>query len=614
MRKLLFALIAAATPVAAAASVEFSYVPDGANLLGYGFGKVETYDVAIRISDPSLVGAKITGLSVPVTTAEGVSGISGWLSTSLKLSNNAAAPDIVTVDAQVVDGVISVTFPEPYTITSDGVYAGYTFKVEAVETEAQKNPIVVADGSNPEGLYVHANRTYRKWTSLAGTTGAVSALAVTLEGDFQPDVVAVALSDCYGVKGAPAPVGVTLTNNGTTSVSNFTYTYTLSPSGLTGQGVAELDKAIAARLGQEGKGWISVTCPDTYEPQTLTVTVTEVNGSPNRSSEATASATITPMDFIPEALPLMEEYTGLWCGWCPRGFIALEEMGRRYPERFIGVSFHNGDVMQITADYPIDIDGYPGATLNRALSLDPYYGTSSSTDLGIENDWQAFTEIFPDGDLKVDLCWADEARTTLKATASARFVEDHKDADYRLSYMVVADGLGASQSIAWMQSNYYSGKVMNGYGWEVFTEGGAKVPGLVFNDIVVYAGDYVGEAGSVPSDITRGVYYSDEFTVALSDMVNLNGESLVQDPSKLRVVAVLTDAATGKFVNCNRSGYPGESGVGTLGAEAARVVSVAYHDLSGRQLSAPAGGGVTLRTEILSDGTSRTRKVILSPR
>lgn len=607
-------MAASAVTAASAASVDFSYAPADAPLMGYGFGKVETYDVAIRISDPGLVGAKIIGIHVPITTDEGITGISGWLATSLKLSSNAAAPDIASVEGAIVDGVISVTFPEPYTITSEGVYAGYTFKVGAVDTEQQKNPLVVVDAVGSDGLYIHANRTYRKWTSLAESTGTVSALAVVLEGDFQPDVVSVAVDDCYGVKNGSSPVNVTLTNNGTTSVSNFSYTYTLSPSGLTGQGIAELETAIPAQLGQKGKGMISVTCPDTYEPQTLSVTITEINGNPNLSPAATASAVITPVDFIPEARPLMEEYTGLWCGWCPRGFIALEEMGRRYPERFIGVSFHNSDVMQITEDYPYDVAGFPDAVMNRELELDPYYGTTSGTDLGIAGNWQALTEVFPDADLKVTLHWTDETHTKLQAIASTRFVFDHADADYRLSYMVVSDGLTCpdpSQAVAWAQSNYYAGNTLvSGYGWEVFTQGASKVPGLVFNDIVVYAKDYLGKVGSVPSNITRGINYTDEFSVNLSDIVNIDGNSIVQDPSKLRVVAVLTDASTGKFVNCNRSDYPGESGIGSLSVGGARVTGVIYHDLSGRRLDSPAKGGVTICTEILSDGTTRTYKTM----
>ena len=58
---------------------------------------------------------------------------------------------------------------------------------------------------------------------------------------------------------------------------------------------------------------------------TESVNVLKVNGVDNEE-EAVAEAT-TPV-FVLNTLPrhrsLLEEYTGLWCGWCPRGFVALE--------------------------------------------------------------------------------------------------------------------------------------------------------------------------------------------------------------------------------------------------------------------------------------------------
>ena len=41
-----------------------------------------------------------------------------------------------------------------------------------------------------------------------------------------------------------------------------------------------------------------------------------------------------------------EELTGTWCGWCPRGAVALENMRNKYPDTFIGIAVHGGDVMQ----------------------------------------------------------------------------------------------------------------------------------------------------------------------------------------------------------------------------------------------------------------------------
>ena len=67
-------------PLAAGALKVFSYAPDGSTPYLWGNKKKETYDVAIKITDQSLVGARITGFKVPIATNEAISDVSGWKS------------------------------------------------------------------------------------------------------------------------------------------------------------------------------------------------------------------------------------------------------------------------------------------------------------------------------------------------------------------------------------------------------------------------------------------------------------------------------------------------------------------------------------------------------
>ena len=43
--------------------------------------------------------------------------------------------------------------------------------------------------------------------------------------------------------------------------------------------------------------------------------------------------------------------------------------------------------------------------------------------------------------MEVAVEWTDESHSAVKATATTRFIESHSGADYRLSYLLVADGL-----------------------------------------------------------------------------------------------------------------------------------------------------------------------------
>ena len=112
----------------------------------------------------------------------------------------------------------------------------------------------------------------------------------------------------------------------------------------------------------------------------------------------------------------------------------------------------------------------------------------------------------------------------------------------------------------------------------------------------------------MPYDIVSCETYTHEITVPVSDIINIEGESLMQDNARLRVIAVLMNADTNEVINCGRSGFVSSSGVSTLKADNARVVKVICHDLTGRQVTAPVPGSIGIRTEILSDGTSRSVK------
>lgn len=63
----------------------------------------------------------------------GIANPVAWLSSELKLKRKNGrylnAPDIAEATATVTDGVLSVSFAEPYVIPAEGVYVGYSFEV-----------------------------------------------------------------------------------------------------------------------------------------------------------------------------------------------------------------------------------------------------------------------------------------------------------------------------------------------------------------------------------------------------------------------------------------------------------------------------------------------------
>ncbi len=109
----------------------------------------------------------------------------------------------------------------------------------------------------------------------------------------------------------------------------------------------------------------------------------------------------------------------------------------------------------------------------------------------------------------------------------------------------------------------------------IFTHGPKSVYGLTFNDVVLALPQPFGYTGSVPAEIEAGETYRHSCIINVDDIVNVYGDPVVQDRTKLRVVAAMIDRKTNRAVNCSSSGYADMSSVGTVG-NGADIVSTTY--------------------------------------
>ena len=60
-------------------AVEFTY--GVSDLMYWGTKKVETYDIAIRLNDPMLIGKQVTALQVPFPSTAGMADFKAWITT-----------------------------------------------------------------------------------------------------------------------------------------------------------------------------------------------------------------------------------------------------------------------------------------------------------------------------------------------------------------------------------------------------------------------------------------------------------------------------------------------------------------------------------------------------
>ena len=294
-------------------------------------------------------------------------------------------------------------------------------------------------------------------------------------------------------------------------------------------------------------------------------------------------------NVLPKRRSVMEEFTGTWCGNCPRGFVALEVLNRLYPDDFIGLSYHNNDTMEVMTQnyFPVSISGFPSADIDRRYgSVDPFYGKMSSG-FGIEQLWKQSCQIMAPAAIEAEASF-DETGKKINAKATMYFAGDMDDADrYQVEFVLVADDLHGEGS-RWAQKNYLTPEAKDELIFDEvdpFVQGNDKVTGLHYNDVVMATTRLTTGLASLPANVTedKPVYAEGSFDV--------DALKFVQDARKFRIVALLIDSTDGTIANGAKAPVTGseKTGITSLGADK-QDCPVAYYDLDGRRLQQPRHG------------------------
>ncbi len=587
-------------------SAEFSYAPSSLNTWQWGTEKpYETYDIAIRLENSLLVGKKITGMTVPVPSSPYITDLSGWLTSELKLSGKNNVPDIVSVAGTVENGMLNITFPEPYTITENGVYVGYSLTVGSNAIQGSAMPIACVSGEAEGSFYVHTSRVWMSWSDLSNELSRRSSIVVNVEGDFNSDAVGVvSLPNIMADPDVEVNIPVTLRNDGLGSISSIEYDVEIN--GVKSNFSKNFDKPIMERFLLTESVELPIGIINSVGRTQYTLTVTSVNGKPNNSASASASGNVDVVSFRPVNRPLLEEYTAFTCGYCPRGIAAFERMYELYPDEFIGVAYHDDDAIAFTTTFPNPAPALPTAWMNRSEQCDPYFGKTEGY-FGIEDFWKEIQAKEVPVSIELRVGWTDENKTKVTATADVIFVRP-VDQQYSLTYLLVSGGISNPD---WYQSNYYSGASPTGWIEEMnrFFSAEKMMRGLVYDDIVAMSAPIAGIEGSLPESPEPYKINTHTYEFDLEKAYSRDRVNLVPDKNKVKVVGIVLDAE-GKAVNSFMAA-PSFTEIDTIEAAEAEVIKAELYDLSGRRLESMPESGIYIVREILINGMTRSHKVVL---
>ena len=299
------------------------------------------YDIAIHISDPALVGKQVVSVIVPIQTTYTISDWSVWLSKELTVENKKNVPDICSVpfEPDIEQGEITIQLPEPYTITEEGVFVGFSFVCASLNSSTT-NPTVVMENYDPEMMYVHTNKTYGQWKSRNPGFGVSTTMRAVIAGASNNAAGLGTGKAKNGQIGVPTPCSFEVLNHGYNGVQNVDYSYSID--GQTGTGYADLD--IPAHYNSAGSVSMEVPAVGEAGIHTLFITLDKVNGVDN-PDKCTIEVPVTIYEKLFPRNVLIEEFTTEKCPNCPPMAATFKRMLEANPDIAAQVSIicrHSG--------------------------------------------------------------------------------------------------------------------------------------------------------------------------------------------------------------------------------------------------------------------------------
>lgn len=539
---------------------------DLSNARGIGAGEYSepgmTYDCAIFIpGDHSMGKGKIIkAVRIYFASAQNINGVKVWM--SKKLPNTAEEADIQCKNvnfSDITDGAIygdpenDFAFDTPYTIGDEGVYVGYSFTMDAIESMQDMLPVVVS--LRPADTEKNASfiSSGWGWEDFSGKEGMGNlALRVLMQGEFKNDVVEASsdFTDVYCVKNEVAEIPVTLTNMGGNGLDNFSYVVSID-------GVKSEEKILNLDSHVEGIGTkfncnIPVQMDDNTKVRNVEIEITKVGGNKNETVANKLKGKVICLSELVTRKVVIEEYTGTWAEWAPRSYAGLEKAAEFYGDEIVITSAHFGedDPMKCPSYDGLHSEYAPDCNVSREyIGVDSYYGTYVEDVWGMQEIINELRKTAPVAKIKAEGIISNDG-SKVTANSFTTFLYNGDEADYSIAYVLKTSGLKGSSS-EWVQKNilcqFRNGEFDFDDVFAKWVNSDYEITDMVYNDVpVATEGINNGVSGSVQLPVVAGTpqKYAVEF-----DLNEISNK--IQDKEQLFLCVYLIDNANGHILNAD---------------------------------------------------------------
>lgn len=270
---------------------------------------------------------------------------------------------------------------------------------------------------------------------------------------------------------------------------------------------------------------VSFDLPVSVLPEStdMAIAVSKVNGmeSDDNMDDDLLTSMIVPTIPASGKMVILEEGTGTWCGWCPRGMVSLETIEKKYGDMFQGIAVHSGD--------PMEAPGYSAPFVSAYVSGFPSGQVERERTIGMapEASEAAFLEalIQPAHCTIETAAKLDRETNTLSVSATYTFT-DNVSGSWKVACALIENGVTGNDD-GYSQSNYFAGG-SNGEmdGWENRASD-VHFSEMVYDDVArAISPNYKG-VDALPANIEKGQSYTFEFTFKVKEDWNTENMRVV---------------------------------------------------------------------------------------
>lgn len=387
----------------------------------------------------------------------------------------------------------------------------------------------------------------------------------------------------------------------TTTIGETSGTASIS-TGVTEETAAQ-QSTYGAAMNYSIEGMKAPATPSRY---TIAQSIAAVNGNPDGYAEdndnVATTVGIALGDQHYDRKAVVEEMTGLWCGWCPRGMVAMENLKTMYADDVITIAVHADDALQSESYLPMAYmtSGFPSAFVNRFYLADPYYGFTADATMGIADVVDEILASPAEAQIGVTSALSADG-STIDVTSYTRFclTDNSETPHYAVAYALVEDGV---RGLAYAQTNYYSSQMSGGpySGRTPETSGlpddlaqfvgmGPSIQGLTYNDVARGIYDCFGVEGSLNSNIQSGSMQTHTYSIPVPESIS--------NIANTTLVAMVVDTETMEVINAVEVKV-GESN--TTGIEAVKEPAKASISVNGNAITVTTDGNGSAVAKVYS--------------